>query len=139
MLAFSPISVFASGTSGSIAETEKTDDVGKAEIFEASLSEIREMLESGKLTSQKLCEVYIERINSFDKNGEKLNSVISINKNAIAQAKQLDLERKAGLVKGLLHGIPILVKDSIDVSGFPTTMGKRTPMPPQLHILSGRA
>ena len=84
------------------------------------------MLESGQVTSQKLCEVYIERINKFDKAGDKLNSVISINKNAIAQAKQLDLERKAGVVRGLLHGIPILVKDSIDVSGFPTTMGKTT-------------
>lgn len=126
MLVFSPISVFASNTSGAIAQTEKTDDVGKAEIFEASLSEIREMLESGKITSQKLCEVYIERINTFDKKGDKLNSVISINKNALAQAKQLDLEREAGTVRGLLHGIPILVKDSIDVSGFPTTMGKTT-------------
>lgn len=124
LLAFSPISVFASSTSSTIAETEKTDDVGKAEIFEASLSELRDMLESGKLTSEKLCEVYIERINTFDKKGDKLNSVISINKNALAQAKQLDSERKAGVVKGLLHGIPILVKDSIDVSDFPTTLGK---------------
>ena len=126
MLVFAPVSAFASQGSSAIAETEKTDDVGKAEIFEASLSEIREMLESGQLTSQKLCEVYIERINSFDKKGEKLNSVISINKNALAQAKQLDSERKAGVVRGLLHGIPILVKDNIDVSGFPTTLGKTT-------------
>lgn len=126
LLIFSPISVFASSVSSTIAETEKTDDVGKAEIFEASLSEIRDMLESGQLTSQKLCEVYIERINTFDKKGDKLNSVISINKNALAQAKQLDSERKAGVVRGLLHGIPILVKDNIDVSGFPTTLGKTT-------------
>lgn len=124
LLLFSPVSVTASNLSSAIAQTEKTDDVGKAEIFEASLSEIRQMLESGQLTSEKLCEVYIERINKFDKDGEKLNSVISINKNALAQAKQLDSEREAGVVRGLLHGIPILVKDSIDVSGFPTTLGK---------------
>lgn len=121
---FTPITSFASDVSSSVAESEKSDDVGKAEIFEASLSEIRDMLESGKITSQKLCEVYIERINTYDKKGVKLNSVISLNKNAVAQAQQLDSERKAGTVRGLLHGIPILVKDSIDVSGFPTTMGK---------------
>lgn len=126
MLIFSPISALASNASSSISEQEKSDDVGKAEIFEASLSDLRKMLESGKITSQKLCEVYIERINTYDKGGEKLNSVISINTNALAQAQQLDAERKSGTVRGLLHGIPILVKDSIDVSGFPTTLGKTT-------------
>lgn len=120
-----PVNALASTASSSIAKSEEvSDDIGKAEIFEASLSQLREMLESGKITSEKLCSVYIERINTYDKDGVKLNSVISINKNALAQAKQLDSERKAGKVRGLLHGIPILVKDNIDVSGFPTTLGK---------------
>lgn len=82
------------------------------------------MLEKGYITSEQLCETYIERINKFDKAGVKLNSIVSINTNAIAQAKQLDTERKAGHTRGILHGIPILVKDNIDVSGFPTSLGK---------------
>ncbi len=115
----------ASGASSSIAESESQNgDMGKFEIFESSLSEIRELLENGSITSEKLCEAYIERINAYDKTGIKLNSIISINKNAMAQAKQLDEERQAGTIRGLLHGIPILIKDNIDVSGFPTTLGK---------------
>ncbi len=120
-----PVSAFASSSSGAIAEKESiSDDIGKAEIFESSISELAEMLEKGKITSEKLCSVYIERINTYDKSGVKLNSIISINKNALAQAKQLDSERAAGKVRGTLHGIPILIKDNIDVSGFPTTLGK---------------
>lgn len=120
-----PINALAFASSGAIAEKESvSNDIGKAEIFEASISELIKMLESGKITSEKLCSVYIERINAYDKSGAKLNSIISINKNALAQAKQLDLERAAGKLRGSLHGIPILVKDNIDVSGFPTTFGK---------------
>lgn len=96
----------------------------KADVFEKSISEIKDMLENGTLTSEILVQTYLERIEKYDRAGEKLNSIISINKNALAQAKQLDSERKAGKVRGALHGIPIVVKDNIDVSGFPTTMGK---------------
>ncbi len=119
-----PISVFASSTSAIAQAETATDESGKAEIFEASISELVSMLESGKITSEKLCEVYLERIETYDKGGVKLNSVISLNKNALAQARQMDLERSMGTVRGVLHGIPILVKDNIDVSGFPTTLGK---------------
>ena len=114
---------FASSSGIAQQETDK-NEAGRADVFEASISEIKTMLEKGYVTSEQLCETYIERINKYDKAGVKLNSVISINTNAIAQAKQLDTERKAGHTRGILHGIPILVKDNIDVSGFPTSLGK---------------
>ena len=121
---FCPASAFASSSSG-IAQTETDkNEAGRADVFEASISEIKTMLEKGYITSEQLCETYIERINKYDKSGAKLNSIISINTNAIAQAKQLDSERAAGHTRGILHGIPILVKDNIDVSGFPTSLGK---------------
>ena len=88
--------------------------------------EIRSLLENGEITSEELCEVYIERINTYDKDGIKLNSVIFLNTSATEQAKILDAERKAGKTRGALHGIPILVKDNIDVAGFPTTLGKKS-------------
>ncbi len=119
-----PVSALASGSSGiAQSETDK-NEAGRADVFEASISEIKTMLEKGYITSQELCETYIERINEYDKSGIKLNSVISLNTNAIAQAKQLDTERAAGHTRGILHGIPIMVKDNIDVSGFPTSLGK---------------
>lgn len=123
-LSLCTVSALASSSSG-IAESESViNEAGRADVFEASISEIKTMLEKGQISSQELCETYIERINTYDKAGLKLNSVISLNTNAIAQAKQLDTERKAGHTRGILHGIPILVKDNIDVSGFPTSLGK---------------
>ena len=122
-LSLSPVSALASSSDIAQSETDR-NEAGRADVFEASISEIKTMLEKGYITSEQLCETYIERINKYDKAGVKLNSVISINTNAIAQAKQLDTERKAGHTRGILHGIPILVKDNIDVSGFPTSLGK---------------
>ncbi|MBQ5816393.1 MAG: hypothetical protein IIW33_02910 [Oscillospiraceae bacterium] len=122
-LSLSPVSALASSSGIAQSETDR-NEAGRADVFEASISEIKTMLEKGYITSEQLCETYIERINKYDKAGVKLNSVISINTNAIAQAKQLDTERKAGHTRGILHGIPILVKDNIDVSGFPTSLGK---------------
>ncbi len=122
-LILSPASALASSSGIAETETDK-NEAGRADVFEASISEIKTMLEKGYITSEQLCETYIERINKYDKAGVKLNSIISINTNAIAQAKQLDSERAAGHTRGILHGIPILVKDNIDVSGFPTSLGK---------------
>lgn len=115
----------AASASSSIAKEEvEINTAARAEVFEASIERLNELLEGGAITSKEICQVYIERIEKLDKSGAKLNAVISINTNAIAKAEQLDAERAAGNVRGKLHGIPILVKDNIDVSGFPTTLGK---------------
>lgn len=118
------ISSFAS-TSSSVSKSETgASEAAKAEVFEASISRLAELMEGGAITSYEICKVYIERIEKYDKAGIKLNSIISLNTNALSQAEQLDRERKAGNLRGVLHGVPILVKDNIDVSGFPTTLGK---------------
>jgi amidase len=75
------------------------------------------------MTSAILVNIYLDRIAKFDKSGPKLNSVIAINPHASALADGLDRERAAGKVRGLLHGLPIIVKDSYDVVGMPTTGG----------------
>ena len=120
------LSICSLASSGSLAESEtkSADDYIKSQVFEASISSLSEMLENGDITSVELCKVYLERIESFDKKGPFLNSILSINSSALAKANQMDLERQAGKVRGVLHGIPILVKDNIDVKGFPTTLGK---------------
>jgi len=112
-------------TSSSIAKEETgASEAAKAEIFEAPISRLLELMDGKAITSKEICEVYIERIEKYDKAGVKLNSIISLNTNALSQAEQLDREREAGNLRGVLHGVPILVKDNIDVSGFPTTLGK---------------
>jgi amidase len=68
--------------------------------------------------------MYLNRIEAVDKNGAKLNAVIEINPDAIALAKAMDLEMKAGKSRGPLHGIPILIKDNIDTGDkMQTTAG----------------
>jgi len=63
-----------------------------------------------------LAETYLARIEALDKHGPGVNSVIEVNPDAMAIAEAMDLERKAGHVRGPLHGIPILIKDNIDTA-----------------------
>ncbi|HEX4639955.1 MAG TPA: amidase family protein, partial [Chthoniobacterales bacterium] len=84
------------------------------EFEEMSIAELQEAMRSGRHTARTITEAYLERIREVDKEGPALNSVIELNPDAIAIADNLDNERKAGRVRGPLHGIPILVKDNID-------------------------
>ena len=60
----------------------------------------------------------------MDRKGPTLRSVIALNPDALAQARALDAERKAGRVRGPLHGVPILIKDNIETADpMPTTAG----------------
>jgi amidase len=70
-------------------------------------------MRAGRLTSRTLATAYLKRIDAIDRHGPKLASVIELNPDAIAIAAELDLERKAGKVRGPLHGIPLLLKDNI--------------------------
>lgn len=65
----------------------------------------------GRFTARALAEAYLARIAMFDK---RINSVIEIGDEVDAIVSELDMERKAGRVRGPLHGIPILIKDNID-------------------------
>ncbi len=91
-------------------------------LMDATISELTQAMEKVQVTSKELVEMYIDRINAYDKQLE-LNSIISINSDAVAQAEELDKERAKGNIKGKLHGIPIIVKDNYDVGGLPTTAG----------------
>ena len=91
---------------------------------EWTISELQEKMESGELTARRLAELYLERINEVDKNGPYLNSVIELNPDALEISDHLDEERRAGKVRGVLHGIPVLIKDNIDTNDrMQTTAG----------------
>jgi len=79
---------------------------------------------AGTLTSEALVKDYLARIAALDKAGPRLNSIIALNPHALADARKLDAERKAGHVRGPLHGVPILLKDNIESDdGAATTAG----------------
>ena len=86
------------------------------ELDEATFTDLQKGMESGKFTARSITAKYLARIEAIDKNGPKLNSVIEINPDALAIADALDKERKAGKVRGPLHGIPILIKDNLDTA-----------------------
>jgi amidase len=93
------------------------------DVVELSASDASERMASGVLTSRALTQAYLDRIGEIDTSGPRLNSIIELNRNAIADAEALDAERQAGKTRGPLHGIPLLVKDNIDVAGMVNSAG----------------
>ena len=98
---------------------ESVDTAAKENSFpllELSVRDLQEKMESGELTSRQITELYLDRILAIDKNGPKLNSVIEINPDALVIADSMDQERAEGTVRGLMHGIPVMIKDNIDTA-----------------------
>jgi len=83
-------------------------------LIEATIDDMQQLMEEGKLTSRHLVLMYIDRIARIDKDGAKINSVLEINPDALQIAEALDAERKQTGPRGPLHGIPVLLKDNID-------------------------
>lgn len=92
-------------------------------IEEESVESLSQAMAAGRTTSEKAVRAYLKRIAAMDRKGPRLNSIIALNPQALADARALDAERKAGHVRGPLHGVPILVKDNVETLGMPTTAG----------------
>ncbi len=93
------------------------------EVTEASIAELQAALSSGRTTSVELVQQYLARIEHYDQQGPRLNSIIRINASALGEAAALDEERSSGRVRSALHGIPIVVKDNYNTLTMPTTGG----------------
>jgi len=93
------------------------------DVVELSAADARDRLAAGTLTSRALTDAYLTRIGAVDKAGPRLNSVIELNPQALADAERLDAERAAGRVRGPLHGLPVLIKDNIDAVGMANSAG----------------
>ena len=94
--------------------------------FDVSEKNIVQLLAAqriGTVTSRDLVEKYLARIRAYDRDGPRLNAMIALNPRALEQADALDAERRAGRVRGPLHGIPIVVKDNYATADMPTTAG----------------
>ncbi len=91
------------------------------ELDEISITELAAGLRSGRWTSHRLADLYLQRIADLDRQGPELRAVIELNPDVLADAARLDRERKSGPPAGPLHGIPILLKDNIDTAGRMST------------------
>ncbi len=113
----------AAGCSQPTTNTPQPTPAAVLDVAELSATEARDRMAAGTLTSRTLTEGYLDRIANLDDAGPRLNAVIEINPAALRDADALDAERKAGKVRGPLHGIPVLLKDNIDVAGMVNSAG----------------
>jgi amidase len=115
--------VLALPLGGRPGHRDDDDDVPKR-FNEATVAELQADMAAGRLTSVELTRFYIRRIKRLDQKGPRVNSVLELNPDALDLAAQADAERRHGVVRGPLHGIPILLKDNIDTGdAMQTTAG----------------
>lgn len=93
------------------------------ELAEADIATLQTQLRDGRIDSVSLTQAYLDRIAAIDDAGPRLNAVIELNPDALADAKKLDEERRGGEVRGPLHGIPVLLKDNIDAMPMVNSAG----------------
>jgi len=94
------------------------------DLTTATIADLQAAFREG-LTAEKVTAAYLARIAAFDQQGPQVNSVITLNPRAIEEARALDAERKAGKIRGPLHGIAVVLKDNIDTDDLPTTGGSQ--------------
>lgn len=92
-------------------------------VEEATVADIQVAVDSGILTYEALVRMYLARIAAYEDGGPTLNSIITLNEDALKTAIMLDKERKTKGKRSNLHGIPVLLKDNIDTFDMPTTNG----------------
>jgi amidase len=96
------------------AETDSAPFKDDFALNELTISDLQAKMKLGDYTSEAITQLYLDRIDAIDKKGPRLNAVIEINPDALTMAKAMDQERKAGKLRGPMHGIPVLIKDNID-------------------------
>jgi len=96
-----------------VAATPATNPADFA-LNEITIDALQQKMQSGEYTSQSITGLYLKRIEAIDKNGPAINAIIELNPDALSIAAEMDKERKAGKIRGPLHGIPVLIKDNIN-------------------------
>lgn len=118
-LAVSLVLGMAAAMAGGVADADTPYAVA-----EKSVTELQADMAAGRVTSEALVRAYLARIEAIDRSGPTLRSVIALNPHALDDARRMDAERKAGHLRGAMHGVPVLVKDNIETNdGTATTAG----------------
>jgi amidase len=126
----------ALGAGREVVAPPPVTDVPSFELDEVTIDELQAGMKSGKHTARSITEKYLARIETLDKSGPAINSVIEVNPDALEIAESLDRERKEKGARGPLHGIPLVIKDNIDTADkMMTTAGSLAligaPKPPK--------
>jgi amidase len=94
-----------------------------ADVVELDVTAAQKRMSDGTLSSRQLTQAYLDRIAALDAAGPRLRAVIELAPDALAVADERDRERAAGQLRGPLHGIPVLIKDNVDVAGLANSAG----------------
>ncbi len=89
----------------------------------ATIADLNAAFDAGTLTSEQLVKRYLARIAAYDREGPAIHAVITLNPDALATARALDVERRGKGKRSPLHGVPIVLKDNYDTHDLPTTGG----------------
>ena len=92
-------------------------------VEETTITDVHAAFEAGDLTCEGLVERYLARIDAYDKQGPRLNSIAVINPRALDEARALDAAFASAGLTGPLHCIPVLLKDQVETRDMPTTYG----------------
>jgi amidase len=92
-------------------------------LDEATIADLNAAFTAGTLSSERLTQMCLARIEAYDRRGPNLRAVIAVNPKALETARALDAERRSRGPRGPLHGVPIVLKDNIDTADMPTTGG----------------
>ena len=93
------------------------------QVEEATIADIHQAMEEGRITAAELVQGYLDRIEAYDRQGPYLNSIITVSEHALGRARELDAAFAESGFTGPLHGIPVIVKDNYDTRDLPTTNG----------------
>lgn len=93
------------------------------DLDSATIADLNAAFNEGTLTAERLVQMYLDRIQAYDRRGPSLHAIITLNPKALEIARQLDAERKAKGPRSPLHGIPVVLKDNFDTADMPTTGG----------------
>jgi amidase len=93
---------------------------GQIDVVELTIGQVQADYAARKYTAVQLVRAYLDRIATYE---EHYNAFISMNPDALAEAAELDRELARSGPRGPLHGVPIVVKDNLDIGGLVTTAG----------------
>lgn len=115
----------ASVAAGAVGADEPASVSAQAETAwpEMTATSLAQSIRDRRVTAVEATRHYLARIDAHNRSGAELNAVIVVDPTALAQAERLDAMAAQGRFAGPLHGVPVLVKDTIDVAGLPTTAG----------------
>ncbi|MCR6650425.1 MAG: amidase family protein [Cellvibrionaceae bacterium] len=116
-------SAFIFSVVAAMAITFHSAQAAEFNLQTATIEDINKAFDAGALTSEKLTQLYLDRIAAYDQQGPKLNTIITLNQEALATARALDAERKTKGPRSKLHGVPVVLKDLFDTKDMPTTAG----------------